>query len=167
MGWNPEKCFHFNSGGRKTLSAAWGEKATLKLATFAWQQSHQTNHCSIRTEENTFDRALFWALQRKFKPLMTSGGSKRHGKDIRWRQKSKRTRVPWTKTVQRRGSSSKWSFHLHASAADYIWSKANYRKHHLRHGTLRVCPFICLPWTVELATPSGCLEDVSRGRDEC
>lgn len=88
MGWNPENCYHFNSGRRKNSLCCLGRKGhaeiSLCVAPITPNQTmfhHDGGECW----------ALFWELQRKVKPLMTSGGSKIHSKDIRWLQNSKRT----------------------------------------------------------------------------
>lgn len=105
-----------------------------------------------------FDRAVFWELQWKCKPLMTSCGNKTHGEDTKALRNMNKTRREagnetlgegsgkvleegeedvWQKTAERRESSSKWPFHLHASAATYL-----------------VGLLFHLTWMVELPKPS-------------
>lgn len=93
------------------LSAAWGEKAKLKLTVFVRQQSYQTKRCSFRTKVNircyraSTLTAVFWELQWKFKPRTTSRGSKTHGKDAKALRNSWRR---FSKTCGRR-----WKGHVH------------------------------------------------------
>lgn len=74
-----------------------------------------------------FDRTFFWELQRKFKPLTTSGGSETHGKDTVRLQNSERTNKVQGGHKKRsfrkscgEGANIYLSFHLHASAAGYV-----------------------------------------------
>ena len=116
-------------------------KIRQKLATF---HQNGTEYQIFRVCTLT---VVFWQLPWKWEPLITLCRSKTHDKDTKahWIKPRKHSqacktfgegseRVVWegeedTCVITDRGStresSSKWPFHLHASAASYIWSKVN------------------------------------------